>query len=109
IISCPSCGGKNRVAPERVADRPVCGRCGESLPPVDVPVDLDDTTFDAVVTRARVPVVVDFWAPWCGPCLAFSPIVADLARTASARMIVAKVNVDAAPRTAARFRVMSIP
>jgi thioredoxin 2 len=109
IVVCAGCGGKNRVAVERLGDGPKCGKCGQALPPPSAPVDLDDTSFDAVVTRAGVPVFVDFWAPWCGPCRAFTPVVAEYAKKAAGRAIVAKVNVDECPRTAAKFGVQGIP
>jgi len=90
--------------------RPVCGRCKTPLPVGDgKPLRVTDATFAAEVERAALPVVVDMWAPWCGPCRLIGPVIEDLAAEMAGRVKFAKLNVDENPATAARFGVRSIP
>jgi thioredoxin 2 len=104
IIGCPTCNARNRVGP--VAQGvPRCPRCKSTLPWV---VDADSDTF-AAETTASVPVVVDFWAAWCGPCRMIAPVLEDLAKTHSGHVKVVKVDVDANPGLAGRFGAQSIP
>jgi thioredoxin 2 len=105
VIACPSCGKKNRV-PASAQGLPRCAACKQALPWLS---EADDTTFDAVVTTSPVPVLVDLWAPWCGPCRMVSPAVERMAAAYPGRLKVTKVNVDDSPRTAQRFQAMSIP
>jgi thioredoxin 2 len=105
IIRCPDCGRRNRV-PAAAAGTPRCGSCHKPLPWV---VDAGDASFAEVVEQASVPVLVDFWAPWCGPCRMVSPALAQLAGEKPGQLKLVKVNVDEAPRLQQRFGVQSIP
>ena len=105
VVDCPSCGRKNRV-PAAASGRPQCAQCHAALPWVADAVDGD---FAAVAERSPVPVLVDLWAPWCGPCRAVSPALETVARDLAGRLKLVKVNVDAAPGLAARFDARSIP
>ena len=105
VTACPSCGTRNRV-PAAAAGTPRCARCKAMLPWV---ADADDATFAEVAERSPVPVVVDLWAPWCGPCRMVGPALEQLAGELAGRCKLVKVNVDEAPRTQARFGVRGIP
>ena len=107
-VSCTHCGATNRIPSARLGDDPVCGRCGQAL--LDGrPVELGDADFDRVVAASGLPVVVDFWAPWCGPCRQMAPQFEQAARTLKGRALLVKVNSDDNPRTASRFGIRSIP
>jgi thioredoxin 2 len=105
IIECPSCGKRNRV-PAAAAGRPRCAQCKEYLPWV---AEATETNFGDVVERAGIPVVVDLWAPWCGPCRMISPPLEEVARRLRGRIKLVKVNVDENPQISARFGVQGIP
>jgi len=121
LATCPACGAINRIPRGRAAqDRiaggavPICGRCkGELSMPAPAapssPIAVTDATFHAEVEQAPVPVLVDAWAPWCGPCRMLAPVIDELATELGARVRVAKLNIDENPATAARFGIRGIP
>ena len=111
LLRCPSCGAMNRVPSEKLAQglQPVCGRCKKPLVANSHPVSITDASFPAEVEDSSVPVLVDMWAPWCGPCRMIAPVVDQLASELAGRVRVAKMNVDENPVTANRFNVRSIP
>ena len=111
LIRCPNCGANNRVPAEKLKQglQPVCGRCKTALLANDKPVTVTDATFLAEVERSPLPVLLDLWAPWCGPCRMVAPVVEELAKDLAGRVRVAKLNVDENPATASRFHVQSIP
>jgi thioredoxin 2 len=109
IRPCESCGSKNRVPAKHLADVGRCGACKDKLRPASEPLGVDASTFDEIVGAARLPVLVDFWASWCGPCKMAAPEVHQLAREMEGRALVLKVDTEAHPGLAARFRVQSIP
>jgi thioredoxin 2 len=108
IVPCASCGKLNRVNMDKVGATAVCGTCKSALH-VDAPVILTDANFDVVVSRSTVPVMVDFYADWCGPCKMMAPVFADFARRQKGRVLVAKVNTDENPGVSMRFGIRSIP
>lgn len=105
IVPCSGCGRRNRV-PAAARGGPRCAQCHTPLPWL---VEAGDGDFSEVAERARRPVLIDFWAEWCGPCRVVAPAVEELSRRMAGRLKVVKVNVDTAPATAGRFGVMSIP
>lgn len=110
MVVCAACGATNRVPGDKIAEgrAPVCGKCKAPLP-VGKPQPVTDATFAQDVEGSPVPVLVDAWAPWCGPCHMIAPIIDQLAAELAGRIRVVKLNVDDNPRTAARFDLRSIP
>ncbi len=109
IRVCGACGQKNRVGAEHLADTGRCGACKAELSPLDQPMSVGKTEFDEIVQGARVPVLVDFWAAWCGPCRTAAPEVAQTAKEMAGRALVLKVDTERDPELAGRFRVQGIP
>jgi thioredoxin 2 len=111
LIRCPNCGVTNRVPREKIARglKAVCGRCRTPLAISTKPVVVTDATFSAEVERSPLPVLLDMWADWCGPCHMLAPIVDELVTEMAGRVRVAKLNVDENPVAAARFNVRSLP
>jgi len=112
VARCSSCGQINRVDIEKLEEglQPKCGNCRTPLVIGDNgPVAVSDSTFSEIVERSDLPVLVDFWAPWCGPCHALSPTIEQMASDLSGRALIAKLNTDENPRTASRFRIQGIP
>lgn len=110
IRKCPSCGAKNRVPPERLHQSPACGQCKGPLGSLDHPVAFShERGFDEFVAGATLPVLVDFWAPWCGPCRIVGPELEKLAKKHAGKLVVAKLNTEDVPAVAQRFQISSIP
>jgi thioredoxin 2 len=107
-IVCAHCGATNRLPADRLGDDPDCGRCHKPLLS-GAPIELDDLSFDRFVQHSTLPVLVDFWAPWCGPCRQMAPQFDAAARQLKGRALLVKVNSDDSPETSARFGIRSIP
>ena len=108
--ACPACNTINRLPYEALDRETRCGKCRTTLPRPATTVDVHGApAFDALVSKASVPVVVDFWAPWCGPCRMVAPELEKVARNLAGRVVVAKVNTDEEPELGERFRIRSIP
>jgi thioredoxin 2 len=110
VTACPSCGQRNRIAYSRMQAETRCGKCHEKITPPGEPIETPDAaTFDAAVRDSDLPVVVDFWAPWCGPCRMVAPELAKVAAKHAGQYLILKVNTDAVPELGERFKIRSIP
>jgi thioredoxin 2 len=108
VAPCPFCGRLNRVDLGRVEHRPTCGECGRPLR-IDRPIRVSDADFERVVAGSDVPVLVDFYADWCGPCKVMAPTIDDLAAERAGEILVGKLDTNRNPKTAARFGIRGIP
>ena len=109
VVKCKKCNAKNKVKLELIANSPKCGKCGEKLYIPQSAIEIGESQFEEEVLKESIPTVVDFWAPWCGPCKMVSPLLEDIARKYPGRIKVVKINTDKNPYIASRYAIQGIP
>jgi thioredoxin 2 len=109
LVKCPACGATNRLPPVQAGRKAVCGKCRTPLQFPSAPVHITDATFADQIEKSALPVLLDLWADWCGPCHMLAPTIDQLSSELAGRVTVAKLNIDENPATASRFGVRSIP
>ncbi len=113
LVSCPQCQAQNRIPADKIGHQAKCGKCGASFTATEgvsaSPIHVTDQSFQQDVLNASLPVVVDFWAPWCGPCKMIAPVLEELAQEYAGKVKIAKINTDENQQTASQYRVQGIP
>lgn len=113
FIQCSACDTKNRIPLDKLTLKPLCGQCKADLDVRNLksaePLELTDSIFETLLSTIQIPVLVDFWAPWCSPCRQVAPILEELARELEGKLIIAKVNTDQNPINATKYRISGIP